>query len=142
MSTENLSEELNKKIEQLVAEGNVLVDEDDYVSALDKFEDALDLIPNPKSSWEEALWIYASIGDMQVFTEDYESAAENFFNALNCPDAQENSFLHLRLGQALFELDDKEKALDHLIKAYEIDGEEIFDDEDHKYYEYLKANME
>jgi len=141
MSTENLSEELNKKIEQLVAEGNVLVDEDDYVSALDKFEDALDLIPNPKSSWEEALWIYASIGDMQVFTEDYESAAENFFNALNCPDAQENSFLHLRLGQALFELDDKEKALDHLIKAYEIDGEEIFDDEDHKYYEYLKANM-
>ena len=141
MSTENLSEELNKKIEQLVAEGNVLVDEDDYVSALDKFEDALDLIPNPKSSWEEALWIYASIGDMQVFTEDYESAAENFFNALNCPDAQENSFLHLRLGQALFELDDKEKALDHLIKAYEIDGEEIFDDEDHKYFEYLKANM-
>lgn len=141
MSTENLSEELNKKIEQLVAEGNVLVDEDDYVSALDKFEDALDLIPNPKSSWEEALWIYASIGDMQVFTEDYESAAENFFNALNCPDAQENSFLHLRLGQALFELDDKEKALDHLIKAYEIDGEEIFDDEDHKYYEYLKANI-
>ncbi|MCX2485937.1 tetratricopeptide repeat protein [Pedobacter sp. MR2016-24] len=141
MSTENLSEELNKKIEQLVAEGNVLVDEDDYVSALDKFEDALDLIPNPKSSWDEALWIYASIGDMQVFTEDYESAAENFFNALNCPDAQQNSFLHLRLGQALFELDDKEKALDHLLKAYEIDGEEIFDDEDHKYYDYLKANM-
>jgi len=141
MSSENLSEELNKKIEQLVAEGNVLVDEDDYVSALDKFEDALDLIPNPKNSWEEALWIYASIGDMQVFTEDYESAAENFFNALNCPDAQENSFLHLRLGQALFELDDKEKALDHLLKAYDIDGEEIFDDEDHKYFEYLKANM-
>jgi len=141
MSSENLSEELNKKIEQLVAEGNVLVDEDDYVSALDKFEDALDLIPNPKNSWEEALWIYASIGDMQVFTEDYESAAENFFNALNCPDAQQNSFLHLRLGQALFELDDKEKALDHLLKAYDIDGEEIFDDEDHKYFEYLKANM-
>lgn len=141
MSTENLSEELNNKIEQLVAEGNVLVDEDDYVSALDKFEDALDLIPEPKNSWEEALWIYASIGDMQVFTEDYESAAENFFNALNCPDAQQNSFLHLRLGQALFELDDKEKALDHLLKAYEIDGEEIFDDEDHKYYEYLKANL-
>jgi len=92
MSTENLSEELNKKIEQLVAEGNVLVDEDDYVSALDKFEDALDLIPNPKSSWDEALWIYASIGDMQVFTEDYESAAENFFNALNCPDAQQIAF--------------------------------------------------
>jgi hypothetical protein len=53
-----------------------------------------------------------------------------------------NGFVHLRLGEDLFELKQKEKALDHLLRAYMLEGKEIFDGEDEKYFEFLRQNVE
>jgi tetratricopeptide (TPR) repeat protein len=137
-----LSDELYSKIEKLSEQGNDLVDEDDFEGALLKFQTALDLLPEPKDQWEAAMWLYASMGDMYLFTEDFDSAKENFFNALNCPDGQESGFVHLRLGESLLELGEEDKAVDHLLRSYMLEGPEIFEEEEDKYLDFLKSKVE
>lgn len=137
-----LSDELYSKIEKLSEQGNDLVDEDDFEGALLKFQTALDLLPEPKDQWEAAMWLYASMGDMYLFTEDFDAAKENFFNALNCPDGQESAFVHLRLGESLFELGEEEKSTDHLLQAYMLEGPEVFAEEEEKYLEFLQSKVE
>jgi Uncharacterized protein conserved in bacteria len=137
-----LSDELYEQIEELSEQGNDLVDEDDFDGALEKFQAALDLLPEPKNQWEAAMWLYASMGDMHLFKEDFESAKTNFYNALNCPDGQESAFVHLRLGEALYELGEEDKALDHLLRAYVLEGPEIFAEEEGYYFDFLKSRVE
>ncbi|SHG41624.1 tetratricopeptide repeat protein [Pedobacter caeni] len=139
---EELDDELYEQIESLSEEGNEFVDEDDYAAALEKFKEALVLVPEPKTKWEAAFWLYASMGDMYLFLEDYEASADAFYYALNCPDGQESGFVHLRLGEALYEINKKEDALQHLLRAYMLEGKELFNDEEEKYYDFLKNNVE
>lgn len=53
--------------------------------------------------------------------------------SLKCPDGLDNPFIQLRLGECFFELGNITKAKEHLLKAYMIEGEEIFEDEPQKY---------
>ncbi len=62
--------------------------------------------------------------------------------ALECPDAEDSPPILLRLGQSEFELDNKEAAAELLLRAYEAEGEELFDEEDEKYLEYLNRVYE
>ncbi len=55
-----------------------------------------------------------------------------------CPGAIGNSLIHLRLGQVSFERGNLVKAKDELMRAYVVDGEEIFEGEDEKYFNYLQ----
>jgi len=137
-----LSDALYEQIETLSEQGNDLVDEDDFEGALSKFQEAMDLLPDPKNQWEASLWLYASMGDMYLFQEDFDLAKTNFYNALNCPDGQESGFVHLRLGEALYELGEEEKSLDHLLRAYISEGPEIFAEEEEKYFNFLKSKVE
>lgn len=141
-SAPSIDDENNTLIEQLSQEGNVLAEKNDFDGAIRKFEQALAIVPAPKDDWEASLWLYSSIGDMYHFKSDYKNSLENFNNALNCPDGQVNAFVHLRLGQALFELKQDDKALDHLLRAYMLEGNEIFDGEDEKYFRFLSENVE
>ncbi|MGI8789234.1 MAG: tetratricopeptide repeat protein [Pyrinomonadaceae bacterium] len=129
-------------VEELAEEGNSLAEKSDFGGAIKKFEQALAIVPDPKNEQEASLWLYASIGDMYFLKDDFENSAENFYNALNCPDGQVNGFVHLRLGEDLFELEVKEKSLDHLLKAYMLEGSEIFAGENEKYFGFLNRNVE
>lgn len=129
-------------IDELSEEGNQLAEANDFDAATNKYEEALTLLPLPKNEQEEAMWLYASIGDMYFYKDDYESSADYFYNALNCPDGQVNGFVHLRLGEDLFEMEQKDKALDHLLRAYMLEGKEIFNGEDEKYFEFLSEKVE
>ena len=79
---------------------------------------------------------------MYFFKEDYDKCADSFYNALNCPDGQVSGFVHLRLGEALFELQQSDGALDHLLRAYMLEGKEIYDGEDEKYFKFLSDSVE
>jgi tetratricopeptide (TPR) repeat protein len=135
---DELDDKLYDQITLLSEEGNELADEEKYEEALEKFCDALKLIPTPKIDWEASMWLYASIGDMYFSLEKYQEASDSFFDALNCPDGQANAFVHLRLGESLFETKQKDKAKEHLLQAYMLDGEEIFSEEDPKYFQLIK----
>ena len=57
---------------------------------------------------------------------------------MRCPGAIGNPFIHLRLGQAQFELKNLGRAKDDLARAYMGGGDEIFKDEDRKYLHFIK----
>jgi hypothetical protein len=56
---------------------------------------------------------------------------------MRCPEAIGNPFIHLRLGQTQFELGNKDRAADELMRAYMGAGAEIFAEEAPKYLEFL-----
>lgn len=58
--------------------------------------------------------------------------------AVTGPDGLGNPFIHLRLGQCALELGDEDQAKDELIRAYMGDGPGIFEEEEPKYFEFLK----
>ena len=60
---------------------------------------------------------------------------------MSCPGAVGNPFLHLRLGQIEFELGNAEASANELTRAFAIEGSGIFDDEDPKYFAFLKTQI-
>lgn len=136
-----LSEDIVLKIEQLSEEGNHLFDGDDFNGAFEKFMKGLELLPQPINQWPEATWLFAALGDVYFFTEDYEMGLKAFSDAVDCPEGLGNPFIHLRLGQCAYELGDLGRAADELTRAFMSDGEEIFEDEDRKYFDFLKTKI-
>lgn len=128
------------KIELLCSEGDEYMGCGFFDKALLKYQEALELVPEPKNDWEASTWILCAIGDVYFFKSDYKQSLNYFFEALNAPDGIDNPFIQLRLGQLFFELGNKKKAKEYLIGAYMLEGEEIFEDEQ-KYYELIKNNI-
>lgn len=58
-----LSDELYDRIEELSETGNEAMESEDYTKAISCFQEALDILPEPKEDWEAYLWLAGSIGD-------------------------------------------------------------------------------
>jgi tetratricopeptide (TPR) repeat protein len=119
--------------------GDEYADAGQYKDAIAQYTLAWGLIPDPKNEWEAATWVLAAIADACFFAEYFISAKEALEYAMTCPDALGNPFLHLRLGQVLFETDELPRAADELMRAYMGAGEEIFASDDPKYLAFLKT---
>lgn len=125
-----LPDDIYEQIERLSEEGNEHSDEGNFPEAIEVWSQALSLLPEPRQDWDAAMWLYASLGDAYYQSGDYSMAKDALFNALNCPDGQGNPFIHYMLGKTLVKLND-EGAIDELLRAYMLDGVDIFDsDED------------
>jgi len=129
-----ISKPLTSKIDALCEEGNQLAKNKAYHDARKKYSDAYRLVPDPKTEWEATTWILASIGDVLFLEGNYEMAQRAFNDAVRCPSGLGNVFIHLRLGEISFELDDKKKAADELARAYMGGGRDAFKHEDPKYF--------
>ncbi|WKX76184.1 hypothetical protein [Zobellia laminariae] len=127
------------ELEILIEQGNDFYESGELKKALEKYESALDIIPSPKTDWEASTWLYTSIADTFFSGGNLEAAKDNYYNALNCPDGMGNGYIHLSLGQALFELKEIDKAKESFLKAYMLEGNEIFEGEDPKYFELIKS---
>jgi hypothetical protein len=90
------------------------------------------LLPRPVEKWDAALSIYAVLGDV-LFQMDFKEAFRALTDVMHCPDAPENPFVRLRLGQVALELGDEAKARAELAEAVRLQGSEILEDEDPKY---------
>lgn len=138
--------ELDDKIHELIqrrcAQGDQQAELEDYPLALNFYWKAWDLLPEPKSDWDAATWILAAIGDANFMGGDFEAGRDNLSNAMHCPGAIGNPFLHMRLGQCHFELGHLDRAADELTRALMGAGEEMFEDEDPKYLAFLKTKLE
>ncbi len=128
---------LEEDIESLVASGDALAHELRYEEALSRYKEAWSLIPEPKDEWEASRRVLAAIGDTHFLTGAFETAVEALSEALLCPGGLGDGFIHLRIGQCEFELGDLDFAAEHLIQAYEREGDDIFQDEDPKYIEFV-----
>lgn len=127
-------------IQSLCAEGDALAEEEKYPEALEQYWAAWDLLPEPKIDWDAATWILAAVGDANFLSGDFEEGRDNLSNAMHCPNAIGNPFLHLRLGQCQFELGNLDRAADELARAYMGLGSDIFANAD-KYFDFLKTRL-
>lgn len=134
-----LSDETHAQIQQLCAEGDQLTEAKRYADALKPYWAAWDLLPEPQTDWEAATWILVAIGDANFLSGDFVAGRDNLSQAMHCPDAIGNPFIHLRLGQCQFELQALDRAADELMRAYMGAGPDIFKDEDPKYLQFLQS---
>jgi len=134
-----LDDKIYAKIKEYCKSGDQLAEGQNYRSAIADYNKAWKLVPEPKNEWNASTWILAAIGDSSFLGGFYSSAKSALEYALTCPDGLGNAFIHLRLGQVLFELNELDKSAEELIRAYMGDGAEIFQSEDPKYFDFLRT---
>ena len=136
-----LPDAIVEKIAALSDAGNALVEEGKYGEAVDKYVDALELLPAPITDWEACTSLLSAIGDANFRSGNYEQARAALSDAMHCPGAIGTPFIHMRLGQSQFELGNMDRAADELARAYLQEGLAIFEDEDPKYVAFIKSRL-
>jgi tetratricopeptide (TPR) repeat protein len=129
----------HQQLSDLCAAGDLAADQGRYGEALASYGEAWHLIPEPKQDWNASTWVLAAIGDACFLTGDFAESRKALEFAMHCPEAIGNPFLHLRLGQALLEQGEEDRAADELIRVYMGAGKEIFDADDPKYLAFLST---
>jgi tetratricopeptide (TPR) repeat protein len=137
----DLEDDIYAKVSELSELGNSHMDSRMYELAFDDFQKALELLPQPKETWDAYTWLKAGTADALFFLKDYELATAELFDAMNGPDGAFNPFVLLRLGQVLYE-QNKPNAIEYLCRAYMMEGEKIFADEDGKYIALVKSHLD
>lgn len=135
----DLDDATYNEITRLCEDGDNLAASGDFREALRLFHRSWGLLPEPKEDWDASTWILSAIGDAYFFLGDFENVVAALTNAVHCPNGLGNPFIHLRLGEAAFELGQMERAGDELSRAFMGAGKEIFANEDPKYFTYLES---
>lgn len=137
-AADELDEATHARIAALTDQGNALAETGDLDGALRVYREALGLVPQPVFRWEASTWLFTALGDVLFQQGKYSEARDALRDAMHGPGALGNPFIHLRLGQAHFELKEHERAKDELARAYMGGGDEIFEGENLKYKNYIK----
>lgn len=128
-----LDPKLHARISRFCEIGDTFAAQGGYQQAIEAYQYAWNLLPEPKTRWEAATWLLSSIGDAWFLHGDFARARDKFREALPCPNAATNPFIHLRLGQALLDLGDTAAAVEELQLARQLAGVSIFAGENPKY---------
>ena len=137
-----LDNDVHDQVTKLCADGDVFARAGDYREAIARYDQAWAFIPEPKYEWRASTWILAAIADASYLGGDGASALQALDDVMHCPDAIGNPFLHLRLGQVLFDAGEHDRAADELMRAYMGAGEEIFSTEPGRYLDFLRTRAE
>ncbi len=132
--TSELDPALHAQIVALSEQGDAHFEDDAFDQALALYHEALALVPAPATDWEAATWLYAAIGDAYFQQNYYGKSLEAFQLAVHCPEGVTNPYVWLMIGKSAFEMGDQTQAKDALLRAYMLEGDEIFDDEDEQYF--------
>lgn len=127
---DTLPEELYEQIVSLCKQGDA---EEEVEKALELYNRAFDLLPEPKEKWPITNNIYAGMGDLYQKKGEYKEAFQYYL------DAYENEgfmapYILINLGVCYYEFGDLERAKDYFIQTYMLAGEEIFHYLDYKYF--------
>jgi tetratricopeptide (TPR) repeat protein len=136
-----IPDSIHAEIKELCAEGDVLLEMREFSQAYENYIAALELVPEPKEEFSATTWIMAAIGDLYFQSKDFSQAVKVLSDSMHCAGALGNPFIHLRLGQAQFELNNQERAADELCRANMGAGKEIFAEEDPRYFSFLKTKI-
>lgn len=128
---DTLSEDIQDALEEMCDQGNEAMDEGEPGEALIFFQRALALLPSPAEEWEPYGWLQAAMGDARYAMSDFGKALDNFHKAYTFAGPEEvNPFVLLRLGQSYRRLGDDKNASEFLLRAYMLDGRDIFEEDD------------
>ena len=138
---DELNDQLYERITDLTERGNDLFDREKYSEAFDLFNNAYELLPEPKDKWDAAEWILASLGDCLFMQGKYREALNYFRAAQTSAEAETNAFVYFRLGQCLYELNQRDaKTVEVFLDAYMLSGKDLFSQANEKYWNFLKEH--
>ena len=115
-------------------EGEAAMAAGDFPAAWSAFVDALQLLPDPVERWNAAGWLLVAMGEIRFRGGKYQTAIDPLQDSMSCPGTLGNPWVHLRLGQARFEVGEMERAADELARAYMGGAREVFEGHDPKYF--------
>ena len=129
-----------KSVDDYAEEGNLLFDDGKYAEAVRVWEEELNSLKKPLNAQSEAVWFQTSIADALFLMGEYEKAYPYLWDAKSniSGEGYSNPFVMLRLGQCSYELG-KADASEYLLRAYMLAGEEIFEEDDAKYFEHIRG---
>ena len=130
---DELDNDLHEKITQCCEDGDMLFDNGDFDNAIMKYDQAWDMLPEPKHKWDAASWIYCAKGDAFFFKNEY-SVALVYFRELYNTFEMINEFVLIRYGQCLYETGQVEEGKRFIFEAYMLGGRELFIRENAKYF--------
>jgi tetratricopeptide (TPR) repeat protein len=130
---------LQRELRDLCSMGHWLVDKRQWTRALDCYQQALALLPEPRAALPLAYGIQLAIGDIGFLSGDFAAALRELTAAQAHPRAEGDPFLLLRLGQCRYELGETGRAGDDLARALDLAGTSFFEEEDEKYLDFAKA---
>ncbi len=147
---DEITPEIKAKLDELAERGNRLEEEEQYEEAVQIWKEALELIPEPQQFYSETIWFLAAIGDVYFQKKRYQEAHECFDKARGniSGEGYGNPFIMLRLGECCLEIGDEKNAVEYLLRAYMMEGKEIFEpdengeDDGQKYFDYLRTHVE
>ena len=126
----DLEPNLKGQVVELCQKGVEQADIERYEASNRSYAKVFELLPEPKSEWKAYAWLQASRGDNYFELKDYAAALPLFREAIELDEEyQTNGYLDLRMGQCLFELKQRTEAEQHLRRAYDLGGDELFEDE-------------
>ncbi|MFO0760500.1 MAG: hypothetical protein U0359_28730 [Byssovorax sp.] len=138
---DELDDRLVAEITELCDRGDDDVEHGRYDEAIGRYRAALALIPRPIFSWKATAWILTALGETHYFKQDYVAARDAIHDAMRCPGAGGNAFLHLRLGQVEHFLGNRGKAKDELARALIQGNASLFDGEDPIFLDLAKQGL-
>jgi tetratricopeptide (TPR) repeat protein len=72
-----LPDSVHERITQFSKDGDVLAQQGKYREAVDKYLQAFELLPEPRTDWEACTWLLAAIGDANFRSKNYEQATRS-----------------------------------------------------------------
>ena len=140
--TPMLDSEIFENIKTLCHKAENSMDQKRFEESKLALTEALEQLPQPSSQWNAAGWILLALGENAACARDYKAVIEALGKAVYTPGTIGNPWLHLRFGQAHFELRNKDGAASELIRAYMGGGRDIFLDLDPKYFRFLQTSVQ
>ena len=122
-----LDDKLFEEITYHTDSGEKFFEKGHFKEAIEEYNKAFDLIPEPKTNWDASVWTLAAIGDGYFMLKDYGTALEYFRKLMTEYEEVGNPFIRLRYGECLYETGELQAAKEHLFAAYMMEGKDIFD---------------
>lgn len=134
----NFDEEILEKYNEICSEADKLVEDECYDKAIEKFKKALSILPD--GDWQCQPYAYAGLGECYKERNDYETALKYYYDAYT-EDTLDNPYILLSIGICYYELNNWKQAREFLLRAYMVEGTEIFEDEE-EYLDVIKDLIE
>jgi tetratricopeptide (TPR) repeat protein len=125
-------------IKALLASGTRLLTDGRAAEAVAELARAAEMLPASVHDSELALGLYTVLGDAYFRVGRWQECAGAVADGMNCGRGFADPYLNLRLGQALFETGQHDRAMHYLCCAYMLRGPGVFDGSDAKYLAALK----